>query len=145
MVTLAVPVLVIVEESVWFCPIVTFPKLSDAGLAPSVPTAFVPTPETGTVNVASVALEASVSFPFEVPEVEGANCTLKLALCPAARVAGAVMPVSVYPAPLMLACEMVRLALPVFLTVPAMVWVLPTVTLPKLRLARLDARVPTEP
>lgn len=121
------------------------PKLSDAGLAPSVPTAFVPTPETGTVSVASDALEASVRFPFEVPEVEGANCTLKLALCPTARVAGALMPVRVYPAPLMLAREILTLALPLFVTVPLMVWVFPTVTFPKLRLARLDASVPTEP
>lgn len=121
------------------------PKLNDAGLAVSVPTAFVPTPETGTVSVASEALEASVRLPFEVPEAEGANCTLKLALWPTARVAGAVMPVSVYPAPLMLAREILTLALPVFVTIPEMVWVLPTVTLPKLRLARLDARVPTEP
>jgi hypothetical protein len=144
-VTLAVPVFVIDEERVWLCPTVTLPKLRDVGLAPRVPTAFVPTPETGTVNVASDASEARVRFPFEVPEVDGANCTLKLALCPTARVAGALMPVRVYPAPLMLACEMVTPALPVFFTVPDIVWVLPTVTLPKLRLARLAARVPTEP
>lgn len=104
-----------------------------------------PTPETGTVSVASEALEAKVRFPFEVPEVVGENFTLKLALCPAASVAGAVMPLSVYPAPLMLAFEIVRLALPVFVTVPEIVCVLPTVTFPKLRLARLEARVPTEP
>ena len=145
MVTLAVPVFVIVEERVWLCPTVILPKLRDAGLAPRVPTAFVPTPETGTVNVASEALEARVRLPFEVPDVEGANCTLKLALCPTARVAGALMPVRVYPAPLILAREILTLALPVFVTVPKIVWVLPTVTLPKLRLARLDARVPTEP
>ncbi len=117
----AVPVFVIVEARVWFCPIVTLPKLSDAGLAPRVPEAFVPTPETGTVSVASEALEASVRFPFEVPEVVGENCTLKFAACPAASVAGAVMPVRVYPAPLMLACEIVRLALPVLVTIPEIV------------------------
>lgn len=134
-----------VEERVCVCPTVTLPKLSDVGLTASVPTAFVPTPETGTVRVASDALEASVTLPFEVPEVLGANSTLKLALWPTARVAGALMPVSVYPAPLTLAREILTLALPVFVTVPEMVWVLPTVTLPKLRLARLDARVPAEP
>jgi len=144
-VTDAVPVFVIVEARVWFCPTVTLPKLSDVGLAARVPTASVPTPETGTVSVASEALEASVRFPFEVPEVVGENFTLKLALCPAARVEGAVRPLRVYPAPEMLAFEMVRLALPVFVTVPEIVWALPTVTFPKLKFARFDARVPTEP
>jgi len=140
-----VPVFVIVEARVWFCPTVTLPKLSDVGLAARVPTASVPTPETGTLSVASEALEPSVRIPFEVPEAVGANCTLKLALCPAARVAGVLIPLKAYPAPLMLACEIVTVDPPVLVTVPEIVWLLPTVTLPKLRVARLDARVPTEP
>jgi len=82
---------------------------------------LVPTPEMGTVSVASDALEASVRLPFDVPEVEGANSTLKLALWPASRVAGDVMPLSVYPAPLIVAREIVRLAPPVLVRLPEIV------------------------
>lgn len=72
--------LVIVEESDWLCPSVTEPKLREDGLAPRVPTADVPVPETGIARVAFEALEVTVRVPFEVPELVGANFTLKLAL-----------------------------------------------------------------
>lgn len=52
------------------------------------------------------------------------------------------MPVSVYPAPLMLVCETEMLELPLFVTVPEIVWLLPTVTFPKLMLERFAPRVP---
>lgn len=120
----------------------TVPKSREDGLAPRVPTAAVPVPDTGIASVVFEALETTVRVPFEVPELVGANFTLKLALCPEARVAGAVMPVRVYPAPLMLACETVMLELPLLITVPEMVWLLPTVTLPKLMLERFAPRVP---
>lgn len=107
-----------------------------------MPTAAVPVPETGMASVAFEALETTLRVPFEVPELVGANFTLKLALWPEARVAGAVMPVRVYPAPLMLACETVMLELPLLVTVPEIVWLLPTVTLPKLMLERLEPSPP---
>jgi len=100
---------------------VTEPKSREDGFAPSVPMAVVPVPDTGMDKVVFEALEVTVRVPFEVPELVGANFTLKLALCPEARVAGAVMPVSVYPAPLMLAWETVMLELPLFVTVPEIV------------------------
>lgn len=59
--------------------------------------------------------------PFEVPELVGANFTLKFALWPAERVPLAEMPVRVYPAPLMLACERVMLEFPLLVTVPEIV------------------------
>src|SRR5438128_8293385 len=60
----------------------------------------------------------------------GANCTLKVLDCPAARVSGNVGALMLKPAPVKLACAMVKLALPELVKVRFCTPVLPTSTLP---------------
>jgi hypothetical protein len=51
-------------------------------------------------------------------------------------------PTTVNPAPVMVAFEMVTVAVPVFVTVTLWVVVFPTATLPKLKLVALGERMP---
>src|SRR2546422_628890 len=64
----------------------------------------------------------------------GANCTLNVLDCPAARVSGKVSPLMLKPAPVKVPCAMVKLALPELVKVRFCTPVLPTSTLPKLTL-----------
>lgn len=80
-------------------PTVMLPKVRLVGLDPSVPGAS-PVPETGMVRVGLDAFEVMVRLPLAPAEDCGANVTLKLALCPAVSVRGAVIPVRLKPAPL---------------------------------------------
>jgi hypothetical protein len=84
-----------------------------------------------------------VMVPLAEPAAVGANETLKVALWPAVKVTGAVIPVRLNPAPLVIATwEMVKLAPPVFVTVSDRVCLLPTCTVPKLKLVGLEVRGP---
>lgn len=112
-------------------PITTLPKLTLVGLAVTSP-AGTPAPERGRFTVPVSVVKAIL--PLTVPSVAGANCTLKLALSPAARVNGAVMPVIVNPVPVTVICDIVRLDCPVLVIVSLLVWLVPVCTLPKLRL-----------
>ncbi len=80
-------------------PTVTLPKFRFAGLAPSVP-GDTPVPDREMLRVGFVALDVIVTLPLALPEEEGANETLKVALCPALNVTGAVIPLKLNPAPL---------------------------------------------
>ena len=82
-------------------------------------------------------MEVMATFPLTAPPAVGANCTLKVALCPAVRVRGKVSPLSVKPVPVAAAAEMVRLDPPEFVRVSVNVFELPTPTFPKLKLAGL--------
>src|SRR5438132_261142 len=62
----------------------------------------------------------------------GAKCTLKVLDCPGGRVRGKVSPLMLKPAPVKLACAMVKLAPPELVRVRFCTPVLPTSTLPKL-------------
>ena len=79
-------------------PIVTLPKLRLVGLAPSVP-GVTPVPESGMVRVGLDAFEVMAMLPLALPVAGGANETVKLALWPAVRVTGAVIPVKLNPLP----------------------------------------------
>lgn len=105
---------------------------------------MVPVPDTPMESVAFDALDITVTLPLALPAVVGAKVALKLALCPAARVMGALMPFKVNPVPLIVIWETAMLAAPEFVTVPESVWLFPTVTLPKLSVAGLELRAPTE-
>src|SRR5437879_7799669 len=59
-----------------------------------------------------VALLTSETLPVAVPAVVDAKTTLKLAVCPAAKVSGAVRPLALKPLPETLICEMLTLELP---------------------------------
>jgi hypothetical protein len=78
-----------------------------------------------------VALLTSDRLPLTLPATAGANFTEKDALCPAASVTGSAGPLTLNPVPVVVACEIVTLA--VFaVTVTFCVLLLPTVTEPKL-------------
>ena len=94
--TLVPPVFITVSDRDCLFPMVTLPKLRDVGSAPSVPGAT-PVPDRGMVRVGFEALEVIVRFPLALPADDGANETLKVALCPADRVSGTVIPLRVNP------------------------------------------------
>lgn len=99
-------------------------------------------PDNAIVNVGLEAFEAIVMLPLAAAAVEGANVTLKLALCPAAKVKGAAMPLNVNPVPVTLTCEIVTLEPPVLVIVSGSDWLLPTVTLPKLSVVGFAPKLP---
>ena len=131
-VTLAVPPFVSVTLCVLVVPVSWLAKVNVEGFAVRLPS--VPTPVTGTVMFASLAELTTAMLPFAVPAVVGANCAVKVVLCPAAIVAGSEMPVTLNAAPVAVTEFTVTLALPVFCRVTVCVPLLVTVTLPKFTL-----------
>src|SRR5258707_9051245 len=85
------------------------------------------------------------TLPVALPVAEGANCPLKVVLCPAASVNGTDKPVMLNPVPKTLAAEMVTLAVPELLNVKVCVPLPPTSTLPKLKLDGLAESAPSMP
>ncbi len=81
-----------VSERDCLFPTVTLPKLRLVGLAPSVP-GVTPLPDKGIVRLGFDALDVRVRLPLELPDDDGVNDTLKVALCPAVSVTGVVIPV----------------------------------------------------
>ena len=98
MVTLVPPVLVTVSDRGWLFPTVTLPKLRLVGFAPSAPAAR-PVPESGIARVGLDAFEVIAMLPVAAPVVVGVKVTLKVVLCPADRIRGAVIPLTVNPVP----------------------------------------------
>ena len=96
-VTLAVPELVNVTVCDPLLPTRTFPKLTLAGLAVSCP--CVPVPLRAIVRVGLDASLVSVMLPEAFPAAAGANCAVKVVLCPAARVSGVASPLALKPVP----------------------------------------------
>jgi hypothetical protein len=87
------------------------------------------------------ALLVMERLPLAEPLVVGANLTLKVTLWPAARVAGIVIPVMLYGEAVVTAL-MVTLEPPELVSVSESVWLLPTCTLPKLRLVAVAVSDP---
>ena len=98
--TLEPPVLVTVSDRDCLLPTITLPKLRLAGFDPSAP-GVTPVPDNGMVRVGLEPLEVIVTLPVTLAADVGVNVTLKLALCPAVSVTGAVIPLSANPVPLM--------------------------------------------
>ena len=73
---------------------------------------------------------------------EKAKVKVKLVLCPALKVRGVLIPPSAKPDPLTATCEIVMLDELELVTVSASDCVLPTVTLPKFKLAGFEPRDP---
>jgi hypothetical protein len=130
MVRLVPPELVSVPDRGFELPTGTLPKLRLAGLGVIWPCAT-PVPDSGTDKVALVALELMVIEPLAAPALAGANLALNVADWPAAMVVGNDGPVKLKPVPETDALDTVTLVPPVFETTTAVVWLLPTVTLPK--------------
>jgi hypothetical protein len=97
-------------------PTTTLPRLKVIGLTLSCPAAT-PVPDNGIVSVAFDAFEVRVIVPLALPAAGGVNVTLKLALCPAVSVTGAVIPLRLNPTPLIPTREIVTLVPPVLVTV----------------------------
>ena len=118
-VTLA-PVAVRLPDAVALEPSTTLPNGRVPGLTDNCPTVVVPVPEIGIVKLGLDASELTVRLPFAVPEVVGANLTLKVALCPAASVSGAATPLNVNPVPLIPICETLTADPPLLISVVGM-------------------------
>jgi len=101
-VTLA-PLAVRVPDAVPLVPTTTLPREIVVGETLSCPVAAVPVPDSAMVRVGLEALEVRVTVPVALPPAVGANATLKVVLCPAVSVTGAVMPLRVKPVPLIAA------------------------------------------
>ena len=140
-VTLA-PLAVSIPDELPLLPTSTLPRFMVVGLTASCPTAAVPLPESGMVSVGFEASDVIVRLPLALPADDGANETLKVALCPAVRVTGVVIPVKLNPDPLIATCEIVTLVPPLLVMVSDRDCLFPTVTLPKPRLVGLAPSVP---
>ena len=86
------------------------------------------------------ALLVKEMLPEALPAVVGANFAVKVVELPAFTLTGVASPLIVKAAdPLMLACEIVKVALPVFDIVTVCVLLLPVLTFPKAALAGFNA------
>jgi hypothetical protein len=99
MVTLDPPVFVTVSERVLLLLTCTLPKARLVGFDPSAPVAT-PVPVNGMIKVGFVAFEVMLTLPLTAPAEVGVNRILKVELCPAASVTGALIPLAVNPEPL---------------------------------------------
>jgi hypothetical protein len=133
-VTFELPVLVIVTFCEGELPIFTLPKLTLAGLAPSVNVAAVPVPLREIVAGDPGALLAIDTVPVAPPAAVGANFALNVSVCPAATVVFAFSPETLNPVPVTVALVIVRVDWPVFVIVMFCEFELPVMTLPKFRL-----------
>ena len=106
-------------------PTATLPKLSVAGATASCP-GVVPVPDRAILSGELDASDTSDRLPFTAPALDGANLTVNVTLWLPVSVAGRVKPVTENPDPVTLACEMVTVAPPVFVTVSDLLPVLPT-------------------
>ena len=116
MATLELPVLVRVRLFEEVLPSFTELKLRLAGETLSVLLAATPVPLKGTFTGEPEALLVIASEPVTVAAVVGAYCTLKFVACEGARFNGKLKPLTLKPAPLTPACEIVRVAVPLLLT-----------------------------
>jgi hypothetical protein len=144
-VTLLLPLLVKVMICELLLPTNTLPKLKLVGLAVNWNVAATPVPLRAMAVGEFAALLTSDTLPVTLPAAAGANCTVKVLDCPADRLRGKVSPLRPKPVPVIVACEMVRLALPELLSVTVCVLLLPTSTLPKARLVGLTVKAGCTP
>ena len=80
-------------------PTLMLPKLRLVGFDPSAP-GVTAVPDNGMVRVGFEAFYVTVKLPLALPADCGANATVKVALCPAVSVTGAVIPLRLKPVPL---------------------------------------------
>jgi hypothetical protein len=97
-------------------PTVTLPKLKLVGFAASCP-GVVPVPDKPIPSEGLLAFEVNVSVPLALPPEDGANCTVKVTLCPADKVVGSESPLTSNAPALELAPEIVTSLPPELVTV----------------------------
>jgi hypothetical protein len=122
-------------------PALTLPKFNVAGATVNCPTA-VSLPDSAMFSCGLEAFEFTKSVPELVPEMVGANTTLKVRLCPAFRLTGSTKPLNVNALLDTEACDTVTLVFPLFVRVSVNVLDPPAVRLPKLRIAGEGAIIP---
>lgn len=110
------PLAVSVPVRLLFAPTVIEPKLKVDGAADNWPGAALP-PDNPILRVGFGASDAMAILPLELPEDCGAKVTVKVALCPAFRVAGMVSPLMLKSEPVAIAEEILTALPPVFVTV----------------------------
>lgn len=115
-------------------------KLKLGGVAVSVPNGTA-VPLRGTDRAGFDAFEVRDTLPVKLPDEEGVSVTLNEALCPGAKVSGALIPDMLNPVPLTAAAEIVAFPPPVFFTVSVCVWLCPITTLLNVRLAGVAVSV----
>jgi len=125
-------------------PVLTFPNARLVPLNESVCETATPVPLNATVVGELGELLTMLTEPARLPAVVGANTALNVALAPAAIVVE-LSPFTVYPAALMLSCEIVSEAVPEFVIVNDCDFVCPSMTLPKLKLAGLTVTAACTP
>jgi len=111
-------VFVIVSVCVEEVPVFTFPNAKLAALKESVCVAATPVPVSATAEGEPDALLVMLTEPDKLPAVVGVNTALNVAVPPGATVV-ALNPFTEYPGALMLTCEMVSAAVPLFVIVKA--------------------------
>ena len=122
-------------------PALTLPKFNVAGATVNCPTA-VSLPDSAMCSCGLEAFEFTKRVPELVPEMLGANTTLKVRLCPAFRLTGSTRPLNVNALLDTEACDTVTLVFPLFVRVSVNVLDPPAVRLPKLRIAGEGAIIP---
>jgi hypothetical protein len=115
------------------------PKLTLAGATEIC--GCTPVPLSGTVSGEFVALLTTLRVPVTLPAVRGPKVTVSATLWPAATATFPGKLLRTNPAPVTVACEIVTLAVPVFVRVMDCDAAVPTNVFPKLRLVGLaDSR-----
>jgi hypothetical protein len=112
----------------------TTPKGKLVGLASSKAIAALPVPVNGIARGELGASLISETDPLTAPAVVGANTTLKVVFPPAAITLGKERPLMLKPAPVTLACVIVKLDVPSFVSRIVCELLSPVITLPKLAL-----------
>jgi hypothetical protein len=110
------------------------PKLTLAGESVIVVVAAVPVPLSATLAGEFGALLTIETAPLALPAACGAYCTVIFPLCPGVKVIGRVIPLTLNPAPVAAAWDIVKFALPLFLICIVCELVFPVSTEPKLAL-----------
>lgn len=113
-------------------PMLTLPNAILEGFAPNRKVAATPVPLTGIESGEPGALFVSDTDPLTRPADVGEKTMLNDEFLPARIEVGNVRPLILMPAPVGLAAEIVRVAVPLFVTVIVCELLVPVVTLPKL-------------
>src|SRR5271170_4347832 len=143
MVRLLVPVLLSLTAFESLSPMTTSPKLALAGVADRRP--ITPVPLSPMANLLSEALLVIAILPVASPVVTGVKWASRLMLCPTESFKGVATLLMEKPLPLTLTREMVRLLVPVLLSLTAFESLSPMTTSPKLALAGVADRRPVTP
>ena len=129
-----------------FCDVLlstTLPKLKLFGLAVSCPAGAAVAVPLRVIVIDAPALFATVMLPVAPPTAVGANLTASVAVAEGFNVNGAVTPLTLNPAPASATPVICSAAFPVLVKVIFCEALLPTATLPKLKLFVLAVNCPT--